>query len=199
MIVSIDPDALELPAADLTRLCAQRLDGTSGVGQLVSGYLSTLASIGGSLDPVDALHLSSATADLLSVMLGGRLRMLSKLSPERRDRERFIRIRHFIRTNLGDPALAPDTIAAAHHISLRTLHRLFQAHAGTTVSTWIRERRLEGYRTDLLDPALAAWSVYRIAIKWGFTDASHASRVFKAAYGLSPAVYRAVRAAVSGR
>ena len=195
MIVSFDGDALGLAPVDMARLVGQRLDGTDGVGRLVSGFLSTLATVGDALDPVDALRLSSVTADLLSVMLGRRLGMLSTLDPERRDRERLIHIRHFIRTNLGNPDLTPELIAGAHHISLRTLHRLFQTHAGTTVSAWIRERRLEAYRADLLDPRLSTWSVHRIAATWGFTDASRLSRAFKAAYGLSPAAYRAVHTA----
>jgi AraC-like DNA-binding protein len=58
------------------------------------------------------------------------------------------------------------------------------------VAGWIRERRLERCRRALLDPALRHWSVSAIAAHWGFVDAAHFSRVFRAAYGLPPAEYR---------
>jgi AraC-like DNA-binding protein len=197
MIVTFGDGGLDLPATDLCRLVGQRLPGDDGVGKVVSGYLQTLASVCGSLQPPDAMRLSSVAVDLLSVMLGGRLGALSKLTPERRDRERFIQIQRFIIANLADAELTPDMVARAYHISLRTLHRLFQVHATTTVSGWIRERRLEGYRAELLDPSLRDRSVHELAFRWGFTNASHASRAFKSVFGLSPAAYRAYHATMA--
>ncbi len=40
------------------------------------------------------------------------------------------------------PQLSPAAVAAAHHISLRSLHQLFHDE-GLTVAGWIRQRRLE--------------------------------------------------------
>jgi AraC-like DNA-binding protein len=45
-------------------------------------------------------------------------------------------------------------IAAAHHISVRLLHKLFQEQ-GQTVAGWIRARRQQGCQRDLLEPAQA--------------------------------------------
>ncbi|HYP73799.1 MAG TPA: helix-turn-helix domain-containing protein, partial [Microbacterium sp.] len=91
-------------------------------------------------------------------------------------------------------ALSPGSIAAAHYISTRHLHGLFQEQ-GTTVSTWIRMRRLEQCRRDLADPLHAGSPVAAISARWGFVDAAHFSRSFKQAYGVSPSEYRASRAA----
>jgi AraC-like DNA-binding protein len=79
--------------------------------------------------------------------------------------------------------------ATAHHISLRYLHKLFEGQP-TTASGWIRQRRLERCRRDLLDPALGDRSVGAIAARWGLIDAAHFSRLFRAAYGLPPGEYR---------
>ena len=49
----------------------------------------------------------------------------------------------FIQQHPGDPGLSPAEIAAAHHISLRLLHKLFQEQ-GETVAGWIRARRRWG-------------------------------------------------------
>ena len=72
---------------------------------------------------------------------------------------------------------------------MRRLHQVFQDE-GTTVSTWIRTRRLERCRRALEDPMSAGVPVARIAARWGFPDAAHFSRVFKAAYGVSPSAAR---------
>nr|WP_316728251.1 helix-turn-helix transcriptional regulator [Streptomyces sp. 11x1] len=82
-------------------------------------------------------------------------------------------------------------IAAAHHISLSYLHRLFQQDSpGETVAAWIRAQRLEGARRDLADPALAATPVHTIAARWGMPRPSDFTRAFRWAYGVSPTGYR---------
>ncbi|GAA2788117.1 hypothetical protein GCM10010470_23340 [Saccharopolyspora taberi] len=55
---------------------------------------------------------------------------------------------------------------------------------------WIRQRRLERCRRDLTNPHLRQRPVHAIAARWGFTDPAHFSRIFRAAYGLSPSDYR---------
>jgi AraC-like DNA-binding protein len=100
-------------------------------------------------------------------------------------------IRAFILQRLNDRGLNPRTIATAHHISVRTLYRLFRAEGGTTVAAWVRDRRLERCRRDLLDPRQRSRSVRAIALRWGFRDDAHFSRAFRAAYGTSPQRCRA--------
>ncbi|MGP4114507.1 AraC family transcriptional regulator [Streptomyces sp. 4N509B] len=75
-------------------------------------------------------------------------------------------------------------VAAAHGISVRQLYRLF-ATSGTTPAAWIRERRLEHCRRDLTDPRLHGRSVHSIALRWGFTDPSRFSRLFRITFGMS--------------
>jgi AraC-like DNA-binding protein len=84
---------------------------------------------------------------------------------------------------------APATIAAAHHIWVSHLHRLFGPR-GTTVAAWIRRQRLERARRDLADPALRNVPVHRIAARWGFKGHSSFTRAFRAAYDTAPQDYR---------
>jgi AraC-like DNA-binding protein len=110
----------------------------------------------------------------------------TSLPPEVRRIELVARIRAFIDRHLGDPGLSPSTLAVAHHISVRQLHRVFQAEEASASAT-VRQHRLERCRRDLatgLDP------VHEIAARWGFQDAAHFSRVFRATYGHSPVDYR---------
>ncbi|WP_228083499.1 helix-turn-helix domain-containing protein [Streptomyces profundus] len=95
----------------------------------------------------------------------------------------------YIREHLGDSELTPRSVARAHHISLRYLHRLFHQH-GLTVAAWIRQQRLEGCWRDLTDAAMFAHPIQAIAGRWGFTDSAHFSRAFRAAYGLPPSHLR---------
>jgi len=105
----------------------------------------------------------------------------------------MLQITAFIEEHLGEADLAPAQIAAAHHISLRELHKLFHA-SGTTVAGWIRQRRLEHCEHDLRDPRWQARPVAAVGARWGYPDPAHFSRLFKAAYGVGPRDYRAQRA-----
>jgi len=96
----------------------------------------------------------------------------------------------FIEQHLADADLTPARIAAAEYMSARNLHRIFES-ADLTVAGWIRQRRLEHCRRDLSDHSLVGLPVSHIAARWGLWEAAHFSRVFKAAYGVSPRAYRA--------
>ena len=80
-------------------------------------------------------------------------------------------------------------MAAAQHVSTRTLHAAFHDDQ-STVGSWIRARRLERCRRDLSDPALAARPVHAIGARWAFPSAAHFCRAFETAYGTSPSAYR---------
>ena|SRR6266498_1244279 len=100
------------------------------------------------------------------------------------------RIYAFMAERLADPGLSPGTIAAAHHISVRYLHKLFETQP-STVAGWIRQRRLDQCRRDLLNPALLDRPVSAIGNRAGFASPTHFTRAFRAAYGLPPAKFRA--------
>jgi AraC-like DNA-binding protein len=65
------------------------------------------------------------------------------------------------------------------------------------VSGYIRSRRLEHCRIDLVDPALASRSIIQVAQSWGFVDPSHFSKLFKSTFGHSPRDYRQLHLGVS--
>jgi AraC-like DNA-binding protein len=101
-------------------------------------------------------------------------------------------IKAYIEERLGDPALGPDAIARAHFISTRYLHKVF-AGEDVSVSEWIRHRRLEACRRDLLDPLLADETISVIARRWALANPAHFSRAFRAAYGCTPSELRALK------
>jgi transcriptional regulator GlxA family with amidase domain len=110
-------------------------------------------------------------------------------TPEARRRALFTTVQAFIQQRLADADLSPAMVAAANHISLRSLHQLFHDE-GLTVAGWTRRQRLERCRRDLADPGLASRPVAAIAARCGFSSAGDFSRAFRAEHGLPPAAYR---------
>jgi AraC-like DNA-binding protein len=134
-------------------------------------------------------RVGAALLDLITVALATRLDRTDTLPLDTRAHALTWRIKTFIEDHLSDPGLTPGQVAAAHHLSVRYLHRIFAAQE-TTVGSWIRDRRLDHCRRDLTDPALVQRSVSAVGARWGFVDATHFGRVFKTAYGVTPAEYR---------
>ncbi|WP_105969086.1 AraC-like ligand-binding domain-containing protein [Streptomyces geranii] len=190
---------LPMPPEQVGQLLGRRLSGQEGVGALLAGFLTGLNQQADSLQPADAPRLGAALLDLLRAWFAQVLDTESALPPEIRDRTLTAHIRAFILENLHDPQLTPPVIAAAHHISLSYLHRLFQQQGrGETVAAWIRSQRLEGARRDLADPALRTTPVHTIAARWGLHRPADFSRAFRTAYGVPPTEYRLQALAVRG-
>jgi AraC family transcriptional regulator, positive regulator of tynA and feaB len=93
------------------------------------------------------------------------------------------RVRRYVRAKLTDPGLGPESISRALSVSLRTLHAVFE-DTDESVASLVRRSRLARCREDLTEPT--AGSVTEIAFRWGFSDATHFSHVFKREYGISP-------------
>jgi AraC-like DNA-binding protein len=180
---------LPLPPSQLKQLTAVRIPASAGIGTLTSQFLMHLARTIDHCGPAEAARLSTAALEVLASRLAHELDVMGWVPPETHQHALLARVHAFIQQRLGDPELSPGTIAAAHHISLRYLHKLFQEQ-GTTVAGWVRQRRLEGCRRDLADPALASRPVAAIAARWGFSSASYFGQAFRAAHGISPQEYR---------
>lgn len=189
LLLRFPRSSLPLPAQDLRRLTTLRIPGDRGVGALSSQFLLQLARRMPEFAPADTARVATLTLDVLTTALATALDRESVLPPDTRRRALLAGIHAFIDRNLGDPGLTPATIAAARHISVRYLHKLFQQD-GKTVGGWVRAQRLERCRRDLADPRLAARPVHAIAHRWGFRNPAHFSQAFRRAYGVSAGEYR---------
>lgn len=195
MVVMFPKRLISLPPDMIGQLTAVRISGHEGLGGMVVPYLTQLADnldqLAGNLDQLagaTGARLAHSALDLVTTVFTRELG-LDEVSTDPH-RALMRRIRAHIDRNLASTDLGPASIASAHFISTRHLHGLFQEQ-GVTVSTWIRTRRLQQCRRDLLDPMLADRPVAAIAARWGFVDAAHFSRAFKSTYGVSPSEYRA--------
>jgi AraC-like DNA-binding protein len=189
MTFMFPPSMLPLCRSRLKDLTAIRIPASAGVGDLTSQFLLQLARNIDHYSPAEAARLSTAALEVLATRLAREMDIRDWGTPEDRRHALLTTIQAFIQRHLGDPGLSPAMIAAAHHVSLRSLHQLFHDE-GLTVAGWIRRRRLEGCRRGLSDPALDSRPVAAIAARWGFSSPGDFSRAFRAAHGLPPAEYR---------
>lgn len=188
MVVMFPKHLVALPPEMMAQLTAVRISGHEGLGAMIVPYLTQLAGNLEQLSGATGARLTQSAMDLVTTLFTHEL----DLDTTSNDPHRALmqRIHAHIDRNLASADLNPTSIAAAHFISTRHLHGLFQEQ-GTSVSTWIRIRRLERCRRDLVNPLFADRPVSAIAARWGFVDAAHFSRTFKAAYEVSPSEFRA--------
>ena len=185
-VVMFPPAMAEISMHELAQFTATPLSRASGLGPVVSPYLLSVAADLGRFDMHVGARLARSSLDLVNTML---LREL-ELSGGATGRERrFSEVVDYIEEHLTQPDLSPTNIARAHYMSVRSLHALFSTH-DTTVSTWVRRRRLAHCRSLLADPVHSNNSIAQIAGRWGFADAAHFSRVFRAEFGVPPSEVR---------
>ncbi|MEU9671852.1 helix-turn-helix domain-containing protein [Streptomyces bobili] len=179
---------LGLGESDLQRLTATPIHSDTTAGSLLSPFLTQLVDTAATYSSATGEVLARHVVDFFSVVVGERLHQEVGDAPSTAQ-VLVPRIQLFIDRHLADPDLTPEAIAQAHRISVRYLHRLFQTE-DTTVGRWIQCRRLQECRRELARRDAAGRTIAAVARRWGFTSAAHFSRVFRAAYGMSPAEWR---------
>ena len=171
-----------------SRAATARALGGDRLGGIVGRTLAEVVAAPPGLSPAGGARLATELADLVGTVAGEALRR-DELPGTRGAAELRARVEAFVAEHLEDPELGPDTIARAHFVSTRQLHRAF-ADAGTTVGRLVRRRRLEHGRRELSDPCLADLSVTDVALRCGFADLAAFSRAFKDAFHEPPSTFR---------
>jgi AraC-like DNA-binding protein len=180
-------EALGLTAAESAAATAVRLAGREGLSGIVGGVLRGLLAAPPRLSPTGALRVADEVGELVATLA---IEHAHRAEPVDAPQRALLRtICAYIDAHLADPELGPVSVAQAHFVSTRQLHRLFAA-TGETVARRIRRLRLERCRHELADPRRAADPVTEIARRWAFPDLAGFSRAFRAAYGYAPSEYR---------
>jgi AraC-like DNA-binding protein len=164
-------------APDLT---ARRVRGSRGAGHLMIEMIRTLAADIAVLEPAAAAAVAQSVEHIVVAGLSSLVPDIPLPEPERTARRE--QIKACARARLRDPGLTVAEIAAQLHTSVSTLHRAF-AGEPCSIAEWIWAQRLDAVRADLCDPALRHRTISDLAFSWGFVDASHFSRAFKARFG----------------
>lgn len=155
---------------------------------LFAGFVLRLLKTEGHFAPIVAKQLEDHTLDLLTIALMNSTRPTgSELSMERI--ASLNRIKSFVERHLQNPELSPAMVAGALGISSSYIDKLWHGE-NTSLMRYVWTRRLEQCREELCNPAHSADDITQIAFRWGFSELSHFSRVFKARFGRSPREYR---------
>ncbi|MEE6260069.1 helix-turn-helix domain-containing protein [Plantactinospora sonchi] len=185
--VQIPVDLLGLPV-DVIRRALGRLR-SSPLYPVVASHVGHLTADPGRLS-VDAAapSLGSASIELARALLASAAHA-EGLSRAMLAETLLTRVRAYVRQHLADPRLRPASIAAAHGVSLRYLYKVCE-QADFSLEQWIIGERLRGARAELLRPASRHRTIATVAGRWGFSDPTHFTRRFRAAYGVTPSEWR---------
>ena len=156
----------------------------SGITALLTSYLTGLCND----FAVNSEQTETEIEEVTLNLIGAAIDAPGTVASAAPRRALWERVTVFIDRNLENPELKPPYIANELGMSLRYLYLLF-GERGHTVAGWIRGRRLECCRAELAK-ARGACTVAEVAFRWGFTDAAHFGRIFKACYGRSPGSFR---------
>jgi len=152
---------------------------------LLSALLGTIARQESAPSPAAAQHIGDAVAACVHAVIAD-----TDLTPSTdRSVSLFHQLTCWLDDHLADEHLSARALADSQFLSARYIRKVFAEH-GTTVSGYVKQRRLQMIRNDLLDPRQDVVRVSVIAARWGFRDPSVFSRAFRSAFGDSPQRYR---------
>lgn len=180
VMISIPRPLLTARLPDAPRLTAFRIAGTSKLGALAGSVVRQLTRLDDGIGDDAARQLGVSALNIFATVLESELTCDGTPS---HGRERLTRVKRYILANLHDSELDLNTIATAQNMAPRTLNRLF-ACEGTTPIRWLWQQRLAASYKAIAEGHIA--QVTEAALSFGFSDVSHFSRAFKAAFGQSP-------------
>ena len=157
-----------------------RIRHDSPIGPMLAGFFDGLGRQLPAIGDADGATAINMVQALVSRWLDGQRQHAAEPTRSRL----LARVLDYADAHLGNADLTPKALAAAHGMSWRSLHVLFERE-GLRVAQWIRDRRLERCRETLAQPD---WQgrIIDLALQWGFNDPSHFSRAFRQRYGRAP-------------
>tara|TARA_R110000868_G_scaffold124403_4_gene328953 strand:+ start:5008 stop:6096 length:1089 start_codon:yes stop_codon:yes gene_type:complete len=162
-------------------------DVESGAGIMLADFIKSLYLAAPSLMPTEAKAAMRALLEMLAAAFNGA--PANEVAARDAGRQAaFLRVQLFIRENLGTADLSPEAIALGVGMSRTALYRLFESTGG--VADYVRELRLRKCLAEIISVSHIHRHVSEIAYRWGFTDPSHFTRLFRQRFGCTPSEAR---------
>lgn len=171
--------------SNLTRV-GRHFGKESALTSILAAHFSNIVSNGDRIQAHQLQYLSRMSLDIVSNTL---LAAEEHTTPSPTE-QLYLDVLTYIDKNLKNPDLSSSIIANAFSISRRYLDMLFVRNS-SSVGEWIRSQRLKRCRAELEIPSFHR-TVSEIAMKWGFKDSSHFSRIFRREFGYTPSQCRPV-------
>jgi AraC family transcriptional activator of tynA and feaB len=175
-VVMIPRQMLTCRVGSAERFTAIRIDGSKGLGGLLSPVLQNL---GGQLRDIPADAQARIAGNVIDLVASAVLSESEGLPIS--SGMTYVRVKFWIESHLAQD-LSGERIASECGVSVRHLNRLF-ARDGVSLMQYVWERRLARCQRELTDPMMCHRSIIEIAMASGFKDPSHFSRVYRARYG----------------
>ncbi|WP_050744945.1 MULTISPECIES: helix-turn-helix domain-containing protein [unclassified Shinella] len=158
---------------------------STSTARLIGSHLRALFADLTDITPTEAPAIVTATANLVTTLVGPQIAERSLPSPTVRGAV-IMEIRRYIEHHLALPDLGPEHLCKMFGLSRASLYRLFEPIGGVT--DHIRTRRLRAAFDMLADERKR--TVGEIAYACGFSDMSAFSRAFRHQFGMSPSEVR---------
>ena len=193
---------LQLPGAvlrgrlrDTGTLTARKVCGDRGAGHLMIGMINTLAA---DIETLEAGSVAAIAESVENILIAGLCSLPGAADPAVSQLTAYPS-----RPDQGLRPAPPARSAIVGQRHRRTLsgcrqHDLSRLRERADFAEcWIWNQRLDGAKRDICDPALCKRTITEIAFGWGFNDAAHFSRIFRARFGCSARELRASESACS--
>lgn len=187
IVVSIPRTTLNQLVIGMEHRTASPTQTGEGVGSVMRAFLEQMSSQIGRVTEDEMRQLSDTAISLIAMTLGGMQR--NDLAQSRMKALTLTRVKRHLLEHLHDPELNPLMIERSIGISSRYINKLFEAE-NTSLMRYVWNLRLERCAQDLVNPQCAVLRVSDIALRWGFNDMSHFSRVFRERFAMSPRAWR---------
>lgn len=189
LFVRVPQSVLDARLINISNLKAARVAANTGFGHVFVGMLQSVAETIEEFDAEQFQPIEIALTEFIATCLASETPANSLRGATSTQMAILNRICQQIEARLGEHELSREDIAEAEGISPRYLQKLFE-NAGETFIHYLRLRRLERCRSDLINPLYAHLSITDICFRWGFNDSAHFSRTFRERYNVSPRTYR---------
>ncbi|MEM8637338.1 MAG: AraC family transcriptional regulator [Cyanobacteria bacterium P01_G01_bin.54] len=155
---------------------------TSPSGRLIKDVWDTLWTDLPYHKPADAAIADAGLLGLLNGLLSGQLNEDARPAVEQ---VTLGAMQQYIQANLHRADLGVEALCRTYHCSRKTVHRIFSPCGG--LRNYIRQQRLLRCFHILKNLAPdSRLSVKAIAARWGFTNPTYFSRIFKQQFGRTP-------------
>jgi AraC family transcriptional activator of tynA and feaB len=187
LVIRVPRGDCEARLGPLRRWTGRPVKGHSGSGVLVSTFAKLLPDQISFLSSDSQAQVKHQLLELMAMALRDaegdtRVHSSTRIAS-------LLRLKAVVDANLSNRSATCEDLASAAGISVRYANQLLDAEQ-TSLQRLLFTRRIEKCQAALADPAQAHRQISDIAYTWGFGDASHFGRMFKAIVGMTPREYK---------